>query len=403
MALSKKLGGRLFPLVFTALAVLQLALFWSVKYPPQVDLPQHAAQITLWSLLDEPFYAARYEYNAFTPYLLCYVVSRFFDLFLPVDAALGVFTSLALLALPASLLFLLRRQDGDQGGDPWWSLVGFPLSYSFSFYWGLLNFLAAVPLALVLIALTFDWGRQPRWRRGAGLALLGVVLFLTHGLVCAFTLLVAGSVILVSAPGFRHAALRQWPLLPAAMVGVAWYAVTRRGEDQVQSAPAWNLDWRRVFELPSTLLGEPGDALGAIFGALLVVVLVSAGLGTRGSKSQSTARLAPWLPLTWALLFYFLGPEIYFRAAFLNARFAVFLLPAALFALRVPTRAWQRVALVLLAAGWLAVLYPRFQGFDREAREIDPVLAVMEPGREVLGVVYDPFPAAAIGDRKSVV
>ncbi len=376
-----------FALAFGVCTAVALVLLGSVAYLPMVDLPQHAAQVTLWKLLAEPGsgYAETYDWNPFTPYLLVYAAGRLLAAVLPVALAMKLVVALVVLALPVSLLVLLRRT----GGDRWWALLGFPLAFSFDFYWGLLSFMAAVPPALVLIAWAFPFARRPTPARGLGLALLGLVLLLTHGLVCGFALLAAGAVILAHAGSPPRALLGQLPLLPTAAAGLAWFFATRSSEAQASRPPAWNLDPLRLLDLPGTLLGHAADPQARLFGIGLIL-LTAWGLARGGGRPW-----ARWIPLLLAAGVFLLGPEIYFHAAFLNSRFAVFVLPFALFALG-PRRAdrWQRLLLAALALSWMLSLLPRFHDFDREARRFDDLLAVMAPEKRVLGLNFDPFPDA---------
>lgn len=373
---------------FLLCAFLTVGLLWTVKYPPLVDLPQHAAQVKLWLLMEQGTsgYSDEYEWNSFAPYLSCYFAGRLLSAVFPVPIAMKLFVTLAVLALPLAMLRVLRRT----GGDRWWSLAGFALAFSFNFYWGLLNFLVAVPLSLLLVSLAFSYAQQPTARRGGWIAFLSVVLFLTHGLVCGFTLLVAGAVILTRSPQLRTAVRGQIPLLPAAFLGTGWFLATRRSEAQAAQPPAWNLSWERLLDLPGTLLGSALDIEAQLVGGLLLLLFLTS-LGTGGTSRREG--IARFLPLGLALGFFLLGPEIFFRAAFLNSRFVVFVLPLALFAVRRKAMGdLQRCVLTLLVVGWLFNLYPRFQAFDIEAQTFDALLEVMEPQRRVLGLIFEPFP-----------
>ncbi|NJL28446.1 MAG: hypothetical protein HC897_11445 [Thermoanaerobaculia bacterium] len=237
-------------LVFGLCAIVALVPIGSVSHLPMVDLPQHAAQIRLWQHFDE--YRASHDLNLFTPYLTVYALGRVLAAVLPIATAMHVLVSLLVLALPASLWFLLART----GGERWWALLGFPLSFSFCFYWGLLNFMAAVPLALVMVSLGLDLARAPDLRRGLILALLGIGLFLTHGLVCALTLAICGALVVALARSPLTAVVTQLPFVPPAVVGVVWFGLTRSKEVQTSKPLSWDFNWQRIVELPGSVLGE---------------------------------------------------------------------------------------------------------------------------------------------------
>ncbi len=379
-------------IAFVSLTLLSLLPLVAVKYPPMVDLPQHATQIRLWQDLDQ--HADTHKLNLLTPYLATYLTGRLLAEVLPILIAMKVLVALLILALPLALLYLLRRT----GGDPWWALLGFPLSYSFCFYWGLLNFMAAAPLAIVLVTLALDLERstaRPRRGRELVLALLALALLFTHGLVCAFALLVAGTVSLITAPSLRTAAVRQLPFLPAATGGLWWFFATRSAEAQTSKPFSWDFRWSRFAELPGSLLGGPEDLEAALFGvAMLALILLT--LRQPVEPAAARLRLACVVPFVIALTVFLFAPDIYFRAAFFNLRFAVFLVPWLLLAI-VPGRPLKRLPRTLIAvvaAAWLAVLLPRFVAFDREAREIDAAIESMEPDGRVLGLVFEPFTSA---------
>ena len=381
--------------VFASMAALSLLPLLIVKYPPMVDLPQHAAQIRLWQDLDD--HADTHKLNPLTPYLATYLAGRALAEVFPIRAAMKVLVAVLILALPLALVHLLVRT----GGDRWWALLGFPLSYSFCFYWGLLNFLAAAPLGIVLVTLALDLRRSfDGGRHGLGrevvLALLALALLATHGLVCAFALLVAGTATLLAAGSVRTAVLRQLAFLPAAAGGLWWYLATRSAEEQTSKPFTWDFRWSRFAELPGTLLGDPGGRQAALFGAAMLVLVLLALRRPAAGPAPARLRLARAVPFVLALGVFLFAPDIYFRAAFFNLRFAVFLVPWLLLAV-VPGRPADRLSRTLvavLAAAWLVALIPRFLAFDREAREIDGPLAAMEPDRRVLGLVFEPFSAA---------
>ena len=76
-----------------------------------MDLPQHAAQISIWQRWDQPEFNYRliYEHNwrasQQTPYLLIYSLTWVFSIHTALRLALFIF----LLGIPVATLFLLRE------------------------------------------------------------------------------------------------------------------------------------------------------------------------------------------------------------------------------------------------------------------------------------------------------
>lgn len=136
------------PVLFALWAAFTGWCVWG--FPPPVDLPAHGAQLqTLVNLLrGDAALRELYEIRVPIGYGLVYW------LFLPVawlwNGAVAVRVALwvALLLFPISQLALLRafrRPD-------WLALLGLPLAFNFSYWYGLLSGLFALPLALLTIA-----------------------------------------------------------------------------------------------------------------------------------------------------------------------------------------------------------------------------------------------------------
>lgn len=90
-----------------------------------------------------------FEVNWFTPYLLGYLIARAFAVVLSVHAAIKATVFVSVIVLPLAMRELLRRV----GGDPRLSLLGFPLAFGYSFYWGFLNFSLAIAIGIVHVAI----------------------------------------------------------------------------------------------------------------------------------------------------------------------------------------------------------------------------------------------------------
>jgi hypothetical protein len=364
-------------------AIAFLAPLWAAKYPPFVDLPQHAAQLSIWKHLHDPAFGfeGRYVLNWRTPYLLVYLLALpLLGVTTPL-VALKIVVSLGVLALPAALWFFLRG-DGDEGGgaiDPVFALMGFPLAYGFALSWGFLNCALASAPALVLLALARRQLARPTRSRSALLVLVGVALFYTHALIFAFTL---GLAALIALARGARALMRLWPLaLP-----LGWAALWFRSASTVAQAHGplvWALSWDRVLWAPSLELGHPRDFTAALIGLLLLALPFVAHLPRR--------RAVVFLPFAAVVAAVLLAPHFAFGTAYLFGRFAVFLVPMLLFAIsprRTPVHAaLARTLVVATCLTWAMVLVSRFVAFDEEARAWDDIEAKMAPGRQVRAII----------------
>jgi len=88
-----------------------------MAFPVLPDLPQFAAQLSIWVHLDDPAYgfAELFEIHWFTPYLVAFLLARPFVGLLGVIGAVKLVVWLGLIATPLALRALLRAV----GRDPW--------------------------------------------------------------------------------------------------------------------------------------------------------------------------------------------------------------------------------------------------------------------------------------------
>lgn len=377
---------RAFAFAFLTCSALVLLPIWAVRYPPLVDLGQHATQIQLWrDFADlDPAIATRLELRPLTPYLGCYLLGRLFFAVLPPLAAMKALVSLAFLALPAATLGLLRVF----GRSRWWSLAAFPVAYSVNASWGLLNFMLALPLAVVLVTLAVADAGEPRPRRSPALLLVALVLLISHGLVCALSLAIAGALALVASRSLADLLRRSLPLIPAGIAGVAWFAATASGEGQVTGNAVWGLTPIRLLTLPVDFLAREYGPVAMAVSVGLAALLATAIRPGDGDRRATLCRL---LPFAAAAAVYLAGPLHLFLAAFVQRRFAPLVLVFALPLVRSgdPGR-WRRFALVGLVAIASLDLTARALRFDAEARPLDEAAAAIEPGKRVLALVFDP-------------
>lgn len=386
--------GRRYWIAYGACAVASLAVLWLPGYLPMVDLPQHAALVSAWLHRHDPTMGlgAQFEVHPFTPYVLPYLLAVGLGWIVGVPAALKLLLSLAVLGLPLAAVRMVARR----GGDPWLALWCVPLAFGVSFRWGFLSHVVAAPLCLVLVDEGERYLAAPTRRSALAVAALGAVLFFAHLVVLAMALAVLGLLALVRAPSWRAGILRLWPLAVPVGLTAAW-AASVAGRDPRVSHWEWGFTWNRLAMLPQVLFDAPWPAT-------MSVPLVDARAGAAALAlvaALSLARLRPsrdpgdWLPAAAAGALYLLGPFSAFSSFIVSDRFALFLLPFALAALRAAqdpaaARAARRLT-VAAVLGWMALLGADFWRFDREEMApFDRVAALVRPGAWVAGLVFEP-------------
>lgn len=372
--------------------LLSAGLIWIFDPLPMADLPQHAAQVALYRALGDPAFpfAAQYEINYFTPYLLAYMTAAFFALALPIGLAFKATLQLGLVAWIWAIWRFQRRV----GGDPWFMLFGFPLFFGLSFLWGFLNYLLAVPLVLLALELSYAHGAptapggEGRGRIALQLALVGVLAFFAHGAACVFGMALGGAVALLRSPSRRLGDLLRLslPYLPAALLAIAWRALN----PEEPRPSLWHPLTRRL-SLHQQLLGDRNDAEAAYWGLALLLfalaAIVTALPALRGRDGRET--WARRLPLLAALAYVAAMPDNVGSFYFAGARFVLFVL---LFAgWWTVAGAWRKLPPIAatLALGWLLVLLLRFGGVARDLEPLRPLLDGLPPRGTLLSIRLD--------------
>jgi hypothetical protein len=372
---------------FCACAAVSLLPIWLNKYIPMVDLPQHATQIFAWVNYDNPDFdfSEKLQFNWFTPYLAGYLLARFFAFFMPVLSALKVVVSLAILGVPLAMHVLLKTT----GRQRWWALLGFPAAYSFNFYWGLLNFMCAVPLVLLFTALAYSFVRDYSHRKAAGIALLALLLFLAHPVAFAIAVVIMGGMVLATATTPAIFLRGILPLLVPAALCIAWFVLSPA--KYARREIAWQLGIERAAYLPSLALRGTAESFETRCFTVLIIALV---LICAERPQRNAAYLLRTFPLLATLGFFFLSPWSMFGTAMLYPRFAAFLIPTVVLLAR-PAEEELRPLFKALIAGvvvaWLAVLAGRFNAFSADAAGFDAIATQMAPKRNVQSLIFEPF------------
>lgn len=373
-----------FLLVFGLLALAAVLPLWVGEYLPMVDLPQHAAQLSIGLHWDDPeFGYPRYFHpNWMTNQRFAYSVVHVFMSMLPLVPALKCTLSLAVVGVPLAVWLLLARV----GADRWWALLAFPVAYNFCFYWGFLNFIVTIPLGIVFIALAVQYATAPSKLRAVALLAYAHGLFFAHVLVLAYSGLVSVLVILARAPSRRDKLVGCAALACVLPFVAAWWATIQGLAPSTTGTPVFgHWGWHRLEQFFSFQLGvEEHDRRGALIaGALLLLPFV---MGAQPSRVPWR-----WIPFGVTVLAFFIVPLSGIEVDLIYGRFAAFVLPTLLFALdrREPKATgrglrWGRALATSLVAAQLFALALTFRAFDAEARPLDRVLAAAEPHHRVL-------------------
>jgi len=381
---------------FVAAVLLGGAVFWIARRPPMGDLPQHAAQVELlrdlWS--SDPRWGSLVRINYFTPYWVPVSLATILSAFMPIVTSLKVMLTASFFALVASSIALRRDLDGDARLD-WLLLPGF---FGFAYQYGFYTYLVAAPLGVMFILFSRRFVNNPSPWRAMLMIVVGVALFFSHGLVFLFAVAVGGAMALCA--DWRQLLLRLTPFLVLGLLALAYLISARLRETSATSGGPviwgwqWGV-WHRILDFP--LLVTAASAQDRLLLPVVPLMLLAPWL--LGDRFQR--RPMALAPLAVILLAWLAAPATAMRTDFLYQRFALFLLPAYVFAFRrpaqpAPPRATAvEIGIAVLCVAFLGTVLVRARHFDEESAPFETVLAAAQPGERALSIVYAPSSDAA--------
>ena len=375
--------------LFAAVLVLAVVPLWISRYPPGVDMAQHAAQVAsmheIWA--GNAMFTRVFEINWFTPYLLGYALLYGLSLIMPLAIAAQLLLSIALILMPV----LTGRLLAVAGADERWKWLAIPASFSLAFYWGFLTFMLAVPLGLYFLIAAIRFSRVPSVRGGITIAVFGTFLFFCHMIaLCFVSLLALGYVCSAGWRNLRTLALKMVPFTAPLPLIVTWLLLTYHREGPAQHSPTlWAPLYTRAVMLLMQLAG-----LDVFWTILLVPVVGALLLLPRLGGSRLSRRPERWVPFLIGLAAYFTLPSTWLNTGFIFDRLGVFLVPLWLMLWDPPATAGSRRvewAAILVPIVWTLANTTRFAAFGKETEPFRAVLAQMEPGRTVAAMMADPY------------
>jgi hypothetical protein len=358
------------------------SIFWLAPRPPMVDLPQHAAQISLWHdlLTGQSPWTDLFLINVLTPYLTVYSLALGLSFLVSTTTAFKILLSVGLIAFVISCVQLRRDFGADERID--WVFI--PSFFGFAYEWGLATFLISSPICLQFIRLARRQALSTNLKRDAGIFALGVTLLFSHGLLFLFSGLIGGLLLLQTTTTIRSFCRHAIPYVLMLVTCVVFMWATRRVDEP---APLGEIEWPGPFERLVALGFELQSAESPIFLPLTLLLIVAMLLLRPKLLKQAI------MPLVAVTLVYFLAPHIAYGTGFLYQRFALFILPfAALACLKsnaappVQSRLCH-IALMVSSCGLLAMHAQRAVAFGRETADFETILEAASPGLRAASIV----------------
>lgn len=362
-----------------AFSALLLVAFFLVPYLPMVDLPQHAAQISIWLHLNDPKWAEfqRFELNLRTPYLGAYALARGLASLVGVVPALKLVVWLSVVGHWAAFDWLVRSL----GHARWLGLLGLPLGMGYGFYFGFISFVGALPFGLGATCLALRHRAHPSLMSGLLLGAALCATLATHGFALGLTVVLVAPLLL---RGGGSLISRGAPLLAPALLMLVW--LVPGSSARSIGLTIWDPRFWELVQVPGLLLASSGadhaaSALGLIF---LGIVAFSLGRPSREPER--------FLPLLVMLLGYCLFPLSLGGFTPLHPRFAAFLVPTVLLAFQPNTRSRSPYFdgfIAFATAAWFCLFAIRLRQFARETQPIADFIARMPAGLYIRPLIFD--------------
>jgi hypothetical protein len=362
-----------------SLSLLLLCAFFAVPYLPMVDLPQHAAQISIWQRLADPTLPEHrvFELNLRTPYIGAYVLARVLATWLGAVPALKLVAWLAVVGHFAAFSLLVRTL----GHPRWLGLLGLPFGLGYGFYFGFVSFIAAVPFGLLAMSAALVHRQRPSVKTGLLLAAALCATLATHGFAFGMTVAIVCPLL---CRGAGTLVTRFAPLLAPAILCAIWLVPGSSAHSI--GLTIWDPRVWELSQVPALLLASSGaDYAASAFGVLLLGLVVS----SLGRPSHALERA---LPLSFMVLGYCLFPLSLGGFGPLHPRFAVFMVPALLIACepRVAARSSRIATYIALASvAWLGLFVQRLSLFARETRPVFDFVSRMPSGLSIRPIVFE--------------
>jgi hypothetical protein len=226
----------LFVAAFAVLWICALVPLWAPRFLPLLDLPDHLDAIAIWHRYRDPSwgYSKYYDLNLIPlPYWGYFLPVHLLSYLMPIEIANKVYLSAYALLLPASAAMLARQM----GRSHWLAFFAFPLVFNMNFSYGFITFCAGIVVLTFALVVLDRFLEAPTRRRAWALALLSILLYLTHVLPWMF--FGVASALLVFCHGwhprriFAAAALE----LPSLFLAIYGFRRSANGTTAVQAGP----------------------------------------------------------------------------------------------------------------------------------------------------------------------
>lgn len=383
-------AGSWFWLLFLALAAISVVPILRWEFVPAADYPTHISITRLLRLAfeDPAYFHATFDTRLVQPYWGFYLPVLLLSVFLPLRYAAAAAVAMTLLLIPVSIARLARRERLDLRV----ALLGFPLMYSFNFYWGFFPFLAGTALGLLGLPSSLDYAETRSRSSLVRLHVWSLVIFVAHATAWGFWLGWVGWILISTRPrlSIRDLAKGASAFVVPFLAMMAWNrgvestGTLRWMREHPADYPLW-VRWRDLVHTAFVSISPEAET-----GLFTLFVAAVAFLAIGRYEPGASGRLLRWLGLAgWMALAYFVVPHQFLGLNYTYERtllFALLFVPlSAARQLRFP-RAFTGVAIALaLLSVFLADESARL--FNDEMRGLKTCLSGAAPRSTLMGLI----------------
>lgn len=373
--------------------VIAICFLWIPEYLPMIDLPQHAAQVSLFIAMLEGHssFSDIVEVNYFTPYWIGYGPLAVLALVFEITVAVKLFISIVFICFYISVYFFFKSINTPVE----LAILALPSFFGFSFEWGFLTFIAAVPVGLFYLSFILNnLDRSDTLSVAIRLVLFGSFLFLSHALVFVFS--VAIGFFIQVANKLKNGSLSIFPDIFPYLIFLLLLATFILRADPLLDLFSYGDDFfifssggNRVLEL----FGFPWSMIPENKSYLFSTVLLALPFALGYTPSQ---RIIKYLPLIVFLVLWFSLPHYFNKVFFIYQRFSLFTFVFYLAIFELKTDRNQSILfsaryflLPLIVLFFLQRPFLDFYLFGREAEEFKYFIEKTDKNKRVLSLVFD--------------
>ena len=358
-------------------------------YPPMVDVPQHAAQISaIKGMLGEGWrYEDMFELNIFTPYLLGY------GLVLSLSYLVGIVLAIKIVIASAACFFAWSAGNfcKEMHVVPTWCWLFLILPFGFAYDWGFLNFIVAAPFGFIFLSHIQKNKYNVSYSSWIKIAIWLHFLFFSHILIAAFFCLIAALIIATPWDGLSNWIKRCLPLFTILPAALAWLINGIINSPSISDPVIWMIGLHRLTDFLPSLVSVPASLAGQLVGLFALSIPFLWGAKIKRSPLAWTPFL---LYVAWMMFF----PHYIAGNFYTYQRFGIFGLPLYFLCFEYKPGGTEKasnhrileIGIATIVVGMLSWHSIRAVAFNDETRGYKEVIGRTEPEKRMLMLAFDP-------------